>query len=180
MTQPYQPVLDFWYQELEPRQWFMGGAELDALIQQRFTGLLEQAKKGELDNWAQTASGRLALIIVLDQFSRQIYRDSAAAFAQDKKAQQLVLEGIASGMDGELEDGQRHFFYMPLMHAEDIELQNLSVEKFSTLNNAIDYARDHRAVIERFGRFPYRNKALGRDSTAEEVRFLNSDENPFK
>ncbi|GAB3097247.1 hypothetical protein GCM10027217_12970 [Pseudomaricurvus hydrocarbonicus] len=121
------------------------------------------------------------MIILLDQFSRHIFRGTPQAYAQDARAQQLVLEGIQNGDDQPLQPTERHFFYMPLMHAEDKTLQELSVEKFTTLRHEVkrglNAAQAHRAIIEKFGRFPHRNEILGRVSTPEEVAFLNSGVN---
>lgn len=170
-------VLDFWFRELTPRQWFVATAKLDQAIRQRFGACVDEALRGALNAWATTARGRLALILVLDQFARNIYRGTPGAFAGDAMAQALVLEGLATGMDKPLNLAELHFYYMPLMHAEDRELQALGVEKFATIqreaNSIVRYARDHAATIERFGRFPSRNKALGRPSTAEELAFLS-------
>jgi uncharacterized protein (DUF924 family) len=151
-----------------------GGA--NATIIARFQELTEQGASGALDHWASDPEGRLALIIVLDQFSRNIHRGTARAFALDGKAQALAAEGIKAGMDETLTFAQRHFFYMPLMHAEDSTLQALSVERFTALSELANYilgfAKAHRDEFERFGRFPGRNKALGRADTAEEARYL--------
>src|SRR5690606_17045287 len=146
--------------------------------------VLEDAGAGRLDGWARSPRGRLALIIVLDQLSRNIHRDSAAAFASDARAQALCMEGLERGDDRELAPLERWFFYMPLEHAESLELQERSVREFerlaaeapaelqSALEAALDYARRHRDVIARFGRFPHRNTVLGRDSTPEEQAYL--------
>ena len=170
-------VLDFWVKELTPRQWFAATAKLDQAIRRRFDACVDGALRGALDAWATTPRGRLALILLLDQFPRNIHRGSPGAFAGDAMAQALVVEGLAAGMDKPLNLAELHFFYMPLMHAEDGELQALGLEKFATIQSEADsivrYARDHAAMIERFGRFPSRNQALGRPSTAEELAFLS-------
>ncbi|HEY2178711.1 MAG TPA: DUF924 family protein [Caulobacteraceae bacterium] len=172
----YEQVLDFWFKELAPRQWFAGGVKLDEAVRARFGGLVEAAREGALDGWAANPRGRLALILVLDQFSRHVHRSGPLAFAGDARAQALAVEGIGEGADETLADEERRFLYMPLMHAEDAELQALSVEKFATTGDtsALSFARRHRATIERFGRFPHRNAAIGRPSTAEEEAFLAS------
>lgn len=168
-------VLDFWFRELTPRQWFGGETELDVAIRRRFAPLLQKATQDECDDWAATPRGRLALIVLLDQFSRHIHRNTPAAFAQDAKAQQLCLAGIAAGLDQQLTSAERHFFYMPLMHAESAELQALGVEKFTALRNEAEailgFAKGHASIVERFGRFPHRNAALGRVSTPQEEAF---------
>jgi uncharacterized protein (DUF924 family) len=178
MEDRYLRVLDFWFRELAPLQWFAGGAELDGVVRERFAALLEQARRGELDAWANTPRGRLALILVLDQFSRHVFRGRPEAFASDPKAQTLTREGLDAGMDQSLTSAERHFFYMPLMHAEDAELQALSVAKYSALRDEaariLDFAEQHRSIVVRFGRFPHRNAVLERAATAEEQRFLES------
>ncbi len=178
-----QEVLDFWFRELTPNQWFQGGPALDEMIAERFGELVDQARSGMLDDWADTPLGRLALIIVLDQFSRNVFRGSPKTWEMDPVCQQLAVEGIEAGMDESLALSQRQFFYMPLMHAEDPELQALSVRKFTQLRDEavtiLDFAREHAETIRAFGRFPYRNKVLDRDTTDAEARYLASDRNPF-
>lgn len=177
-------VIDFWFRELTPDQWFQGDDPgLDDLIRRRFDGLLTQAVDGRLDNWAGTARGRLALIIVLDQFSRNIHRGSGDSFSGDAKAQGLTLDGIAAGMDKSLTFSERQFFYMPLMHAEDIALQEQCVVQFEALKqeaeDLLGYATRHAAIVERFGRFPHRNEALDRASTPEETAFIAKEGRGF-
>jgi uncharacterized protein (DUF924 family) len=179
----YMPILDFWFRELVPSQWFMGDVKLDELVRQRFGALHEEVRKDMRDGWTASPRGRLALILVLDQFSRHIFRGMAEAFAGDRKAQQLSRDGIDAGMDRSLTFDERHFFYMPLMHAEDKALQSLSVAKFTDLRDeaerVLNYAKGHRATVDRFGRFPQRNAALGRLSTPQEDAFLESEKNEF-
>lgn len=169
-------VLDFWFRELEPRQWFGGAETLDAMMGRRFGPWVEAARRGELDVWSETPRGRLALILLLDQFTRNIYRGTADAFAGDARAQTLVVEGLAAGMDKPLNLAERQFFYMPLMHAEDPALQALSAAKFGAFwaeaRSVMRQQRRHASVVARFGRFPTRNAALGRQSTPEEQAFL--------
>jgi uncharacterized protein (DUF924 family) len=194
-------VLDFWLGAcgadgaLDPakrKMWFGDGRRHDAAIRQRFGALHERAARGELEpDWTQDARGRLALIVVLDQFSRHIHRDSGAAFAQDAAAQRLATDGIAAALDRGLIPAARSFFYLPLEHAEDITLQRLSVETFRRLCRAVapawrkdyesflDYAQRHHDIIARFGRFPHRNIALGRESTPEEIDFLKQPGSSF-
>ena len=171
-------ILDFWFRDLTPRQWFAEGKKLDPIMRDRFGALHEKAASGALDAWAETPLGRLALILLLDQFSRNIHRGTARAFATDAKTQRLAIDGIEAGMDEQLTISQRHFFYMPLMHAEDPALQAMSVERFAALKAAAEdtlrFAEKHRAEVERFGRFPHRNKALGRANSAEEDEFIAS------
>ena len=166
MDDRQREVLDFWFRELTPQDWFEAGASLDPVIRNRFGGLLKKARCGELDLWDQTPLGRLALIIVLDQFPRHIHRGEAEAFSSDKRAQQLAIDGIEAGFDERLALSQRHFFYMPLMHAEDPALQAQSMERFTALRDSVEgilnFAREHRDEIEAIGRFSGRDPALGR------------------
>jgi uncharacterized protein (DUF924 family) len=170
-------VLDFWFRELAPRHWFLGSAKLDAQMRRRFAAEVDAALHGELDAWAETPRGRLALILLLDQFTRNIHRGAPGAFAGDAKAQALVVEGLAAGMDRPLNLAERHFFYMPLVHAEDPTLQAVSLRKFAAFlreaQSIVEHQKDHAAIIKRFGRFPARNTALGRPSTPEEEAFLD-------
>jgi len=200
MTEVEQ-VLDFWFGacgtdgSLDPakrKMWFGDGRQYDAGIRERFGALLERAARGEFDKeWAATPRGRIALIVVLDQFSRHIHRDTAAAFAQDPAAQRLAVGGIEKSVDRELIPAQRAFLYLPLEHAEDIELQRLCVRCFDGLARTVDpaqrkeyesfldYAQRHRDIIDRFGRFPHRNAALGRESTPAEKKFLKEPASSF-
>jgi uncharacterized protein (DUF924 family) len=170
-------ILDFWFRELAPRHWFLGSKKLDADMRRRFSGWVDAAMEGDLDAWAKTPRGRLALILLLDQFTRNIHRGTPGAFAGDARAQALVLEGLAAGMDRPLNLAERHFFYMPLVHAEDPELQALSLKKFAAFlheaRSTVKHQKDHADIIERFGRFPTRNAALSRASTPEEKAFLD-------
>lgn len=176
-----ETVLRFWFDELTPEQWFRGGDDLDAQILARFGDALERAKAGELDGWAATPDGALALLILLDQFSRNIHRGSADAFAQDEKALTVARSAIDAKFDKAQAPERRTFFYLPLEHSEDLADQERSVALFEALGDPIqaDYARRHRDIIARFGRFPHRNPLLGRPSTAEEIAFLESWEDPF-
>jgi uncharacterized protein (DUF924 family) len=179
MESEYRPVIDFWFRELTPKQWFAdGGPELDARVRTRFGPLVEAARRGALDHWATSPRGRLALILVLDQFPRHVFRGTSDAFASDAIAQALAREGIDAGMDEELTLAERQFFYLPLMHAEDLGVQALSVERFTALRDAaqaaLGFALEHRDVVERFGRFPHRNAILSRASSAAEQAFLAS------
>ncbi|GAB2191249.1 DUF924 family protein [Sessilibacter sp. MAH1] len=171
-------VLDFWFRELTPGQWFCGEPELDQIIIERFSPLHKQACKGELDSWLSSARGSLALIIILDQFSRHLYRNSSDAFAQDKTAQSIAVNGIRTGLDRTLNSAERHFFYMPLMHAEDLKLQNMAIKQFKVLKQeaekTLSIAEKHLQDIVQFGRFPYRNEALNRKSTGAERGYLTA------
>lgn len=169
-------VLTFWFDDIEHSSWFRKDPEFDRNLEHRFGEVLKQAKEGRFDHWHQTATGSLALIVVLDQFSRNIHRESPLAFAADTKALQLALDGIRKGYDKELTLEQRSFYYLPLRHAEDIEMQKLGLAKTREINEAgygtDKYALNHLELIERFGRFPHRNAVLGRENTPEEELFL--------
>jgi len=163
--------------------WF-GGRRHDAHIRERFGADLERAARGALDPWAAHPRGALALVIVLDQFSRHIHRGTPAAFAQDPKAQSVVLAGLSAGHDAALQPVERAFFYIPLEHAEDRALQRRSVALHEALVDSVPethrdryrdflhHARIHHDIVERFGRFPHRNRVLGRQSTDAERAFL--------
>ena len=181
MESEYRSVIDFWFRELTPDQWFMeGGPQLDDRVRARFGALVEAARLGALDHWATSARGRLALIILLDQFPRHCFRGMPEAYLGDTKAQTLAADGIEAGMDEQLNFAERQFFYMPLMHAEDRDLQALSLERFEALLEAaeavVGFASGHRRLVYRFGRFPHRDRILGRASSPEEEAFLASED----
>jgi uncharacterized protein (DUF924 family) len=194
-TEPFEDVLQFWFPNLPSNDpaarvrqwawWFRGGG--DAEIIEHFPLLLDRAIRGELDGWSQETRSRLALILVLDQFSRTIYRGTAQAFAQDKKACALAIAGIANGHYGALETPwEKTFFFLPLGHSEDLQHQDQAIALADELANESppDYrpllefsaaqARRHRDVIAKFGRHPHRNEVLGRQSTPEELEYLAS------
>ena len=164
--------------------WFGADPAFDGECATRFAASLEDAARGALDDWAGTPQGRLALVILLDQMPRNIHRGSPAAFAHDAQAAAHCIAGIESGQDRSLHPVERVFLYMPLQHAEDLDLQCRSVERFESLAAEVDdawrgrfaenahYARLHRDIVERFGRFPHRNHVLGRESTEEELSYL--------
>lgn len=191
MHEDYIPlVLDFWFAETgahaptttDRKRWFGGGEALDAQIAQKFAHLLELP----LDTWLHTAKGSLAYVILHDQFPLNIYRRQAKAFAFEHLAEQATHHALEKGFDEGLVYGERVFMYMPLMHSEKLDLQELGVDKFSQLveqvdpalqaaaQGNLDYAREHRDTIKQFSRFPFRNEVLGRESTPEELEFLNS------
>jgi len=163
----------------------------DEIVRTQFQDLLERAVRGELDGWADSPRRRLSLIILLDQFPRQIYRGTAQAFAYDPAALALTLSGMQLAADGALNLVERLFFYMPLQHAESTEVQDEAVSAFkrlvaespaelrSTFEKSLEYAEHHRDLIRQFGRFPHRNKVLGRESTPEEVAYLKKTGETF-
>ena len=176
-----QSVIQFWFDESSPKQWFTKDAAFDAAIQTRFGKLLEQAALGEFWGWRSDALGRLAEIIVLDQFSRNVWRDTPKSFAQDPMSLVLTQELIALGLDQGLTESQRAFAYMPLMHSESRVVQGESLRQFTALGNPnnLDFAKRHEAIIARFGRYPHRNAILGRENTAEESAFLQTPGSSF-
>jgi len=170
-------VLSFWFEETKPAQHFKRDDGFDDLVRARFGALHEQAAKGVHDGWMDNARSSLALIITLDQFSRNIYRDDARAFATDAKALTCAREAIAKDFDLKFPPNQQAFFLMPFMHAEDLTVQEESVALFRDRQPGADnlsYAIEHRDIVKKFGRFPHRNKVLERQSTAEEIAFLNA------
>ena len=175
------PLLHFWFTELTPKQHFAKDSALDETIRTRFGATLEAAAKCELFAWRATPEGRLAEIVVLDQFSRNVYRDTARAFAQDALALALAQELVASGQDRSLPLAQRSFAYMPYMHSESALVHAQAVTLFSQqgMEDTLRFELRHQAIIERFGRYPHRNAILGRSSTAEELAFLSEPGSSF-
>lgn len=177
----YREVLQFWFEEISQTQWWKKDAKFDELIASRFSEVHGQASRGELYRWRDTAEGRLAEIIVLDQFSRNIYRNSPLSFATDSLALVLSQEAISSGADKEVVSDMRSFFYIPFMHSESavIHIEAVSLyEAYGTEAN-LKFELRHKAIIDRFGRYPHRNEILGRDSTAEEIEFLSHPGSSF-
>lgn len=181
MTVGYQDVIAFWFDELTPQDWFNGGDDIDQLIKERFAQVHSAAAQGELYTWRDSALGRLAEIIVLDQFSRNIGRDTSQAFAADPMALVLAQEAVAGGYDHQLNDQQKSFLYMPYMHSESLVIHEQAVELFSQtgLEHNLDFEFKHKVIIEKFGRYPHRNQILGRVSTEEELAFLQQPGSSF-
>ena len=199
-----QEVLDFWFGPGDPlvpphfaerlHLWFGGDdppdiiAERDAAIAQRFRGLMDDAAAGALDHWASSPHRLLALVLLLDQFPRHVYRGRARAYAQDSRALAFALHALTTGADAALSPAQRLFLYLPLQHAESTAMQEESIAAFRRLrddapaqhrvlfNSALEFAQQHQQVVQRFGRFPHRNAALSRRSTPEEIEFLQNPE----
>ncbi|MEJ7843828.1 MAG: DUF924 family protein [Rubrobacter sp.] len=196
-----EEVLSYWFPQgindadlqtlqRQGKRWMAGGLEVDREITERFGEVLEQARRGELDHWADTPRGRLALITVLDQFSRNIYRGSPLSYSQDEKALKIALEGIDLGMDRELGAVERNFFWLPLGHSEALALQdrvvrhaeeeatNAPPHQRAMAEFGVSQAKAARHVITRFGRHPHRNEILGRTSTPEELEYLRTETPP--
>lgn len=174
-------VLDFWFVALQPRDWFRRADEVDARIRQQFADVHRAAAAGELFAWRQSAEGRLAEILLLDQFSRNLYRDDPRAFACDTTALVLAQEAMTAGAEAALTSDQRVFLYMPFMHSESRVIQRQSLRLYGALGKAenLDFARRHADIIERFGRYPHRNSVLGRHSTPQEQEFLRQPGSSF-
>lgn len=177
----HQQILDFWFEQLEPTMWWTKDQQLDRLIEQRFGQLHRQAASGELWRWRATPEGRLAEIILLDQFSRNIHRDQPESFAHDGMALVLAQEAIAAGADLALPVVQRSFLYMPFMHSESLLIHERAVQLFSTpgMESSLDFEIRHRDILRRFGRYPHRNDILGRISSDEEQAFLTQPGSSF-
>ncbi len=174
MTPSPDVVLHFWFDEIEPAQWWRVDEAFDARLGERFGALHAAAQAGELWAWRVTPAGRLAEVIALDQFSRNLFRGTARAFASDAMALALAQEAVAGGHDQALPPERRVFLYMPYMHSES-RLVHVEAERlFAALAHGdhLEYERRHKAIVDRFGRYPHRNEALGRASTAEETAFL--------
>jgi len=187
----YEDVLNFWFEELEPKNWFQKSDEVDEAIRTRFEHLIEPVHAGKYSDWLEVPEGRLAAILVLDQFPRNLYRREPRSFAYDGKALELVQAGLQNGVDLKLGGQQRVFFYLPLEHSEDIDDQDLSLAKFSQLvldvqperkelfRRYLDYAWRHYEIVKRFGRYPHRNDILGRESSSKEKKFLTQPGSSF-
>ena len=196
MTHPdIRRVLDFWFQPgtmdqptIDSRmdRWFTADAVTDAVLRNEFGPLVEQASKGQLDAWAATPEGRLALILMLDQFRRSIFRGTPKAFSRDPHALKLCVEGAMKGDYKTLNPFQQAFYFMPLQHAESLKIQERSVKIYEGLVTGVSdtlkatfatfaqFAELHHDIVESFGRFPHRNKTLGRANTAEEQEYLGA------
>ncbi len=174
-------IIDFWFTEIDSKLWWKKDNEFDALINQRFSAVLQHAERGELYPWRENSLGRLAEIIVLDQFSRNIYRDTAQAFANDAVALVLAQEALRADARKTLSATQQAFLFMPYMHSESALMHSIAVQLFSEpgLEGNLDFEHKHKAIIDRFGRYPHRNTVLGRRSTPEELEFLEQPGSSF-
>jgi uncharacterized protein (DUF924 family) len=196
----FLPILEFWFGDvdelgrsdaLHSRRWFMKDDAFDRDIAERFAGTFADVRAGKREQWLDDPRGRLAYVIVLDQFARNMFRGTPRMFEGDKQAQAAAVEGVARGDDALLGVNERSFLYMPFMHSEDLDMQDRSVALFTALAAsapaelrgglaaAVQYAEKHRDIIARYGRFPHRNAALGRDSTSAEIEFLKQPGSGF-
>jgi uncharacterized protein (DUF924 family) len=175
MSDPVE-VLDFWLGEVGPKGWYAGGDDLDTLCREHFLEVWQAAHDGGLEHWVESAAGALAYIVICDQLSRNIHRGTALAFATDEKALAAAKRSVAMGWDMDAPEPERQFFYMPFEHSENLDDQEQAVllltERLSSDPDMALHARAHRAIIARFGRFPFRNGALGRETTAQEASFM--------
>ena len=174
-------VINFWFDEIEPNQRFKKDLEFDELIKKRFGDTHRQATAGELYTWREHPLDALAEVIVLDQFSRNMFRDTAEAFAYDSLALVLAQEAIRRKLDAELEPSFKAFLYMPFMHSESAEIHEIAMFLFDQpgLEYNFNYEVKHKEIIDRFGRYPHRNEILGRESTVEELEFLSQPGSSF-
>lgn len=174
-------ILQFWFEQSSYSQWFARDDAFDADIRERFADTHRAACAGELWHWRKTAKGRLAEVIVLDQFSRNLHRKSPLAFAMDGMALALVQEAIDRGDDEKLEMLQRRFLYMPFMHSESAAMHEIAMKLFSDIGdeNTLKYEKLHKKIIDRFGRYPHRNEVMKRKTTKEEAAFLKEPQSAF-
>jgi len=178
MHKQAREIVDFWFSNQVKALWFKPTSEFDAQLREKYATRMQAACAGELRDWADTAQGALALIILLDQLPRNVHRGEPASFASDAQALAIAGQSLEAGFDTQVDAEQRPFFYLPFMHSESLVDQDRSVLLFETagLENNLKWARSHREIVRRFGRFPHRNQILGRESTPEEVEWLNSPE----
>lgn len=174
-------ILRFWFEEIDQSQWWAKDDDFDRSIIERFSDIHARATRCELFEWRVNAQGRLAEIIVLDQFSRNMFRGLPLSFAQDSLALALAQEAISAKADKALSPIQRSFLYMPFMHSESLKIHEVAMELFRNngIQSSLDFEVRHKRIIERFGRYPHRNNILGRESTVEEVEFLKQPGSGF-
>lgn len=171
-------IVNFWFSERVQPLWFDSTPEFDNELRETFLEVYELAARGELQDWSESAEGALALVIILDQLPLNMFRGLPQAFATEAQARRIAAQAVSAGLDTQLPPMQRAFLYMPFMHSEDIDDQNKSVELFerAEMSGNLRWARHHRDLILRYGRFPHRNAILGRVSTPEELTYLESEE----
>jgi len=176
-----EEIIDFWYSDRIKSQWFASTPELDKEILEKYERIWEKASSGELDEWNNSPDGCLALVIILDQFPLNMFRGQAKSFKTERKAIEVAWKAIKNELDRNIEKEKLAFLYMPFMHSEDLTDQDMSVSLYreSNLDANITFVEHHREIIRKFGRFPHRNKILGRESTEDEILYLAS-ENAFK
>ena len=176
-----EDIITFWFEEISPEQWFKKDKEFDAMLLERAGTTVIKALNGQLDRWSKTSTGSVSLVILLDQFTRNIFRDTPKAFSGDEMALVLCQKSINSKWFSELSMMHKQFLLMPMMHSEDISIQEKSLPLFKqhANNRTYEFAVKHRDIIAKFGRFPHRNLILSRPSTEEELMFLNEPGSSF-
>lgn len=177
----YAEILRFWFEEIDPLQWWKKNDDFDNLIIERFSEVHALATHCELSEWRVNAKGRLAEIIVLDQFSRNIFRNSHLAFANDSLALALSQEAISAKVDEVLSSIELNFLYMPFMHSESLRMHEVAMDLYrrNGIRKSLDFEIKHKQIIEKFNRYPHRNSILGRKSTSEEIEFLKKTNSEF-
>ena len=177
----YSAVTKFWFEEIDPQKWFEKNENFDSMVSKRFLHLVELALESKLNNWKENLEGCVGLTILLDQFTRNIYRDKPKAFAGDSKALDLCFHAIKEGYLLSGNSLWRHFLLMPMMHSENLAIQEMSLPLFKKYTNerTFEFAKRHHNIISKFNRFPHRNRVLGRDSSKEEMIFLSKPGSSF-
>ena len=177
----FRDIIDFWFEEIEPSQWWSKDDEFDQLIKLKFSDVHDKAVRCELFEWRKFPQGRLAEIIILDQFSRNMFRGTPRAFSQDQMALVLSQESISLGIDKLLRPKERGFIYLPFMHSESIVIHETAEAIYRQRGDqsSLTFELKHKKIIERFGRYPHRNEILGRESTEEEIEFLKQPGSSF-
>ena len=168
-------VIKYWFSEKSRQHWFSSTPEIDNEIKQRYEQLWINAASGKLNDWQDSPQGCLALIIILDQFPLNMFRDEAKSFQTEELAVEVALKAIDNGYDEILNIEELLFLFMPLMHSENLEHQNMQVKFFEKYDFNDEYSKHHRDIVKRFGRFPHRNDILGRKSSLKEIKYLLSD-----
>ena len=178
---PIEPadIMDYWFSEKSKQFWFASTPSVDKEITSRYESVWEKAASGGLSSWGETADGSVALIIILDQFPLNMFRGKAKGFKTESMAVEVALNAIDNGFDEEMDNEKLLFLFMPLMHSENLDHQNLQVYLFEKYNFNLEFSKHHRDLVKKFGRFPHRNEILGRMSTMEELDYLLSD-NAFR
>lgn len=181
MSDNYLAVISFWFETLTTKDWWRKDEQLDELIRAKFSSLHSRVAQGEMENWRVFDEGRLAEIIVLDQFSRNMFRDQPGAFAYDQKALQLAYLAVESGILERFEERERQFILMPYMHSESLAVHEQALPLFTRYcsKSTLSFEKRHASIIERFGRYPHRNQVLGRESTPQEMEFLTRPGSSF-
>lgn len=177
-TESPEELIEFWFSEPVVKLWFKSTPEFDTQLRKRYLDIYEYAKHGHLDDWRETPLGSLALVILLDQIPLNIFRGRPESFSTEEHARRVASIAIKHSFDRELNDRQKAFLYMPFMHSENLQDQDFAIKLFEQagLQNNLRYARHHRGIIARFGRFPHRNPILGRASSSDEMAYLDSPE----